>query len=361
MSSRPDPQPLSVGSPAALLAVVPHLLGFVPSNSLVVIGAAPPRGRIQVTLRFDLPDPPDPGASAAIAEHAVSVLARQKVGTAMVIGYGNGHLVSPLADALRKSAAEVSLPLHDVLRVDEGRYWSYLCREPSCCPAEGVPFDAAAHPVGAAMASKGQELLSSREALAATVAPVTGSAAEAMERETARAERLAARLATEPANADRDTSRHPLVRRGLGAVQAAIVRYREGGSIELASTFAWLALVLTSLRVRDDAWARMDPDHKEAHQRMWTDLTRRAQPGYVAAPASLLAFVAWQGGNGALANVALDRALADDSEYSLACLLRQTIDAGAPPSLARLPMTPEDVAMSYDSETCDPSVGRDKD
>lgn len=58
--------------------------------------------------------------------------------------------------------------------------------------------------------------------------------------------------------------------------------------------------------------------------------------------------MAWQSGNGALANVALDRALADDPGYSMASLLRQVIDSGAPPSLARLPMTPEEVAASYD-------------
>jgi hypothetical protein len=33
----------------------------------------------------------------------------------------------------------------------------------------------------------------------------------------------------------------------------------------------------------------MDPGHSEAHKRLWTDVVRRAQPGYVAAPASLLA------------------------------------------------------------------------
>jgi hypothetical protein len=59
--------------------------------------------------------------------------------------------------------------------------------------------------------------------------------------------------------------------------------------------------------------------------------------------------VAWQSGNGALANVALDRAPAEDANYSMAVLLRQVIDSGAPPSLARLPMTPEDVAASYDA------------
>ncbi len=58
--------------------------------------------------------------------------------------------------------------------------------------------------------------------------------------------------------------------------------------------------------------------------------------------------MAWQCGDGALANVALDRALADDPCYSMALLLRQVISAGTPPSMARLPMTPEEVAASYD-------------
>ena len=93
----------------------------------------------------------------------------------------------------------------------------------------------------------------------------------------------------------------------------------------------------------------MDPGHRQAHLRLWTDLTRHAQPGYIAGPACLLAFTAWQTGNGALANVALDRALADNPGYSMALLLRDAIDAGAPPSMAVLPMTPEEVAASYDS------------
>ena len=90
--------------------------------------------------------------------------------------------------------------------------------------------------------------------------------------------------------------------------------------------------------------------HRAAHQRLWTDLTRRARPGYVPGPPSLLAFVAWQCGNGALANVALDRALADDPQYSMAHLPRQTITSGVPPSLARLPMTPEQVAAIYEKQ-----------
>jgi hypothetical protein len=127
-----------------------------------------------------------------------------------------------------------------------------------------------------------------------------------------------------------------------------IAAYRGGGRFTSDYQVAWLTVALQDLRVRDDAWARMDPDHKEAHLRMWLDVTQRAQPKYVAAPAALLAFVAWQSGDGALANVALDRALDDDPGYSMAQLLRQVISAGAPPSMATLPMTPEEVAASYD-------------
>ena len=60
------------GSPAALLTLVPHLLGFVPEASLVVIGVALPRDRVRVTLRYDLPEPPEPNLVANIVAHAVS-------------------------------------------------------------------------------------------------------------------------------------------------------------------------------------------------------------------------------------------------------------------------------------------------
>ena len=65
--SEPAPEPAQVrvrpGSPAELLAIVPHLLGFVPQASLVVMGTEPPRGRVKVTLRYDLPDPPGAGVA----------------------------------------------------------------------------------------------------------------------------------------------------------------------------------------------------------------------------------------------------------------------------------------------------------
>ncbi len=115
---------------------------------------------------------------------------------------------------------------------------------------------------------------------------------------------------------------------------AAIRAYRAGGAITSPDQLAWLALTLAEPRVREAAWRRMDPIHREAHRRLWADLTRAAPAGYAAAPASLLAFTALQHGDGSLGTIALDRALADDPGYRLAHLLRDAFHHAAPPSLA---------------------------
>jgi hypothetical protein len=356
--AHPDQQPdlvIRAGSPTALLRLVPHLMGFVPAASLVVIGVAPPRDRIRVTLRYDLPDPPGLGVSADLAAHAVGVLQAQQLTAAVAVGYGPETLVTPVAEGLRDAAGRAAIDLHEFLRVAGGRYWSYVCGNEACCPAAGVPFDAAADPAdAAALASVGGPVLASRAELTARVAPLDGIAAESMRQATRRAEQHVARLLSKVRKSSRlGAARQMIAAEGLAAVGAMITRYRGGGRFTSDDELARITVALRDLRVRDDAWARMDPAHAEAHRRLWTDVVRRAQPGYVAAPAALLGFVAWQSGEGALANVALDRALADDPRYSMATLLRQVITAGAPPALARLPMTPEEVAASYDGRDVD--------
>jgi len=342
MNPRQARPPVRIRSAAGLLAVIPHLIGFTPEASLVVLGTIRPDGRVEITLRYDLPDPPDHGTAADIAGHAAGVLAAQHLTGALVVGYGPGPAVTPVADAIRATLPRAGLELLDVLRVHEGRYWSYLCSDPSCCPPAGVPFDPGCHPDGAALAAAGRPVLADRAALAATIVPLTGPDADAMRAATRRAAQAAGRLITREGLAGLD-------RPGLAAVRHMIGIYRDGGSVTSPDVHAWLAISLARLRIRDDAWARMDPGHRDAHRRLWTDLVRRAQPGYIAAPASLLAFTAWQCGEGALANIALDRALTDNPGYSLALLIRDAIGAGAPPSMAVLPMTPDQVTASYAS------------
>ena len=266
----------------------------------------------------------------------------------MAIGYGPEALVTPLAGELRDAAWQAEIDVLEFLRVQDGRYWSYVCGNEDCCPAAGVPFQADADRADAALAGVGP-VLASRADLAARVAPLRGITAESMRQATRRSERHVTRLLAQVRTSARlGAARHVIAAEGLAAVGAMISRYRDGGRFTSDDEIARITVALRDLRVRDDAWARMDPAYGDAHLRLWTDVVRRAQPGYVAAPAALLAFVAWQSGDGALANVVLDRALADAPRYSMALLLRQVIAAGVPPSLARLPMTPEEVAASYD-------------
>jgi hypothetical protein len=65
--------------------------------------------------------------------------------------------------------------------------------------------------------------------------------------------------------------------------------YRRGYGATTDYEIAWVTVALRDLRIRDDVRARMDPAHRDAHRRLWTDVVRRAQPGYVAAPGCLLA------------------------------------------------------------------------
>ncbi|MEU9511862.1 DUF4192 domain-containing protein, partial [Micromonospora sp. NPDC048169] len=184
-----EPARLSVRSPADMVAAVPYLLGFHPADSVVVVAV---RGRrVVFAARGDLPAPgADPGPAA---RHLAQVVARQDADAATVVGYGPAARVTVIVDALGEALTATGLVVLDALRVTEGRWFSYLCAEPSCCPPEGTPYDPAASQVSAAAVFAGQVALPDRAALAAQVSPLGGPVRLAMRRATARARfRLAA-------------------------------------------------------------------------------------------------------------------------------------------------------------------------
>jgi uncharacterized protein DUF4192 len=337
-----------VSSPADVLAVVPHLLGFHPAQSFVVLGAGPPGEHVELGFRYDLPDPPDAGTARQIAGHAAAVLAHREVTTVIAVGYGPGRLVTPVADVFAATIRRRGLRLRELLRVQDGRYWSYLCRNVNCCPPEGVAFDYGSHPAAAVMTAAGMAAYPDRASRASSLAPVTGDAAAAMTAAAGRAGDRAASLVKTARDGGSCDSRRLLIDQGRRAVRGAIRAYRAGNRITDPDRLAWLMVVLANLPVRDDAWARMVPEHARAHLALWGDIVRHASGRWVPAPASLLAFTAWQAGDGTLATIALERALAADPGYSMARLLRDILDAGVPPSAARLPMTPREVADSYE-------------
>ncbi|MFG3422241.1 DUF4192 domain-containing protein [Micromonospora sp. NPDC049460] len=322
MTSTDRPR-LAVRSPADLIAAVPYLLGFHPADSVVVVAM---RGRrITFAARADLPDLADPHDPA---RHLAGVIARQGAETATVLGYGPAARVTPAVDAVRAALAVAGLPVLDALRVTEGRYWSYVCTEPECCPPEGTRFDAGASEVSAAAVFAGQVALPDRAALVAQVAPVDGPGRVAMRRAAVRAERrLAALLDKTPPAELRDG--RAVRAAGVAAVRGALRRHRRGQRLG-DDEVAWLSLLLTHVTVRDHAWERTDGRDEDIA--LWTDVLRRAEPELIAAPAALLAFAAWRAGQGALAAVALERGLAEHPDHSLALLLDDLLRRGVPPS-----------------------------
>ena len=336
---------LRAGTPDAVLAVIPHMLGFYPRRSLVVLGLGP-HNRVVVTFRYDLPDPTDCSIADDIAEHASYVLGRERISGALLVGYGPADLVAPVVASTAGCLIDKRIDVHEVLRADSGRYWSMLCNDDECCPPEGRSYDPGSHPAAAALTDAGLTPHPDREALARTLQRPAGSVDNIRRATLAAQLRLSQLVDYGDAEGDR-VPQLRATRTGRREVQRAIRRYRSGGSIDSIEHLAWLAVLVADLRVRDDAWARMDPAHGADHCRLWTDIVRCAAVEFVPAPASLLAFTAWQAGNGALAVMAIERALAADPDYSMAHLLDSAIQAALPPSAARMPMSPAAVAASY--------------
>jgi len=337
---------LSLRSPGDLLAAIPYLVGFRPDDSIVVVGTAGPRMRVVFTARSDLPAPGDSVDVAERAEYLAAVLAAQEPAGALLAGFGPGPRVTPIVDALLAELDGHGIPVREALRAEGGRYWSYLCVSGACCPAEGTSYDSYASAVAARATLAGWVALPDRAALASVVAPVEGAAREAMRRATVRAEeRFGALVTRELIACVSGASDRPLVRAGIMAVTAAVDRHTAGGRLS-DDEVAWLAALLTHLRVRDEAWvradARDDPEYRRAMRELWAHVLRRVQPAYAPAPAGLLAYTAWRDGDGALANVALERARRADPAYTMTGLLEKLLGTGTSPSAWR-PLTPADL------------------
>lgn len=315
---------LTVRSPADLIAAVPYLLGFHPADSVVVVAL---RGRrVVFAARGDLPDPDTDPRPAA--QHLAEVIARQGTESATVIGYGPAARVTGAVDAVGEALDRAGLLVLDALRVTDGRWWSYLCTEPECCPPDGTPYDPGASEVSAAAVFAGQVALPDRDALAGQVSALDGPVRLAMRRATVRARGRLATL-TEEATETALVGGRSVRSAGVAAVRTAFRRHRRGERLS-DDEVAWLTVLLTQLPVRDHAWERTDG--RDADISLWTDVLRRAEPELIAAPGSLLAFAAWRAGYGALAAVALERVLAAHPDYSLALLLDDLLRRGFPPS-----------------------------
>ncbi|TMQ91698.1 DUF4192 domain-containing protein [Actinomadura soli] len=313
---------LVIRSAQDAIAAVPYLLGFHPSRSLVVIGFESD-GNGTCAIRLDLP-------SSDAAERVAALLSGNGFRRSLILGYGPDGEVRESAAVLRAALGSAGVPAAEAVRVADGRWWSLTCDD-GCCPPEGVPYDISASVVAAQATFAGQVALADRSELVRSVQQLDGPVRTAMREATDRAE---IRLLSRPDDPDES----------LAFVHALLTR---AGAPPTDDEVAWLGVLLTDLRFRDEAWIRIDEDAPAADIAFWRDVVRRVEDAYVPAPASLLAFAAYSAGDGGLANVAIERVLDADPAYSMAVILREVINAGIPPSKLRLRMTSDQLASAY--------------
>jgi hypothetical protein len=340
MTSPSDRPTLRVGSPAELVALVPYLLGFHPTSSLVIVTLT--GSTVLNVARLDLPATADQTRRMTAALHRVAATMTGHGATgAILVGYGPAVQVDPSVQAATVALTAASVPVTEALRVDAGRYWSYLCDNPDCCPPDGVPFDPTTTVAAAAATAAGPVALPDRNAVAARLAPVTGAARDRMADATASAAQFLLDMveaAAPEASDDPDTALDasldtPLGRALLAAAHTYLSqaqhRYRTAAAVD--DDRAALVTVLLELpQVRAFTARRTTAARWEID--MWADLVRRAEPEFVTGPAIMLTLAALQAGDGALAAMAVGRALQADPTDRLANLLATAVAAGIDPA-----------------------------
>jgi hypothetical protein len=321
------PQVVRIGSPADIVCAVVQRLGFRPKDSLVVVCVKGPRSRFGLTLRYDLEVEQVP---EQCAEMIAASIEHDDADSAFVIVFsdspGEREVLAhqPLIDVLED---ELGPRLREALLVSGDRWWSYICDQPCCGGRAGRALDwqsADATTIAAAYALVGQGVLPDREA-------VVRSVALELDDEQARAAAAKIRAITRSHRAVARTSRRIAIRSLSRRLLDQAADPRASVSAADAAQFAALC---ADVVVRDEVLVRgATSDDRDALIPVLREIARQTPPPYDAPVCSMLAWMAYAHGDGVVANVAVDRALATDPEYSLALLIIDALQRLLPPRL----------------------------
>lgn len=313
---------IRLSDPSELIAAVPHLLGFHPRDSVVLLAL---RGRnLGLTLRADLVESDQ---APLLAEQLLAPIARQRpTGVAVIVIGGEP---SPdgdpphraLVDAIDNVLTGGGLPVvHAAWTAETVRGAPWRCYDDPLCV--GTVPDPATSPLAAATVAAGAVTFSSREEMAELVAAEDPAALQ----------RRA--LLLDAGDADHPLSDHAVTQR-LTRLRE-LLRVAATGDLVLSDgVVAEVASALCDHRVLDACLPWCSGAGAAAAEQLWLALVRATPAPERAEPAALLAFTAYLRGDGALAGVALDTALGACPQHSLSGLLRAALEGGLPPELLR--------------------------
>ncbi|QJY49766.1 DUF4192 domain-containing protein [Pseudonocardia broussonetiae] len=172
MTSVADPAPtlLRLGRPADLVAAVPVVLGFRPRESLVLVATGGPSGRrVGLTLRVDLPPPPQ---VHDVVAHAVDALGSDSpVGAAVIVVGARARERTDVVDAAVDALHERDVAVHTAVWAEHtggGARWGCY----GACACTGVLPEPGGTELAAAAVLAGAVVRADREELEQLVEPV---------------------------------------------------------------------------------------------------------------------------------------------------------------------------------------------
>jgi hypothetical protein len=345
----PDAEPYAVrlSEPGDMVAAIPHLLGFRPTESLVLIslgGAS--GGRVGLTVRVDIPARADVPALAREVTNKIRTNRPAAVVLAVISEAGNEPLLGrarpagappstrvdlPHRHLVRKMVSTLEnarIPVRDSMLVRGGRWWSYDCTRRCCSPEAGTPLPGGVSELEVASVAAGAVVAADREELRDRIAPIGG---QSWARTSAAVVRIAGRRATLRA----ERGRAAVDGEARGHLVEAVAACAAGGERLTDDLVAHVLWGLYDVEVRNFAIELTLGSDSHAAEAVWVECTRRAPSPLDTPPATLVAIAAWLRGDGAMANVALEQALDSDPDYALARMLRSLLAACVPPAQLR--------------------------
>ncbi|MFC7218603.1 DUF4192 domain-containing protein [Streptomyces polyrhachis] len=148
---------ITLRSPAELADALPYLMGFHPTDSIVMVALKGERGTFGGRLRLGIPTAREEWSDVAqqLADCLIEGSRTRGADPTGVIVFlcqdpAAGpetpaevmERLRPLAQRLRVACGRLDVPVIEALCISAERYWSYCCPDARCCPPQGTALAA---------------------------------------------------------------------------------------------------------------------------------------------------------------------------------------------------------------------------